>query len=206
MRPTRIPLFPLDVVLLPGTSLPLHIFEPRYKKMIRRCLDAKIEFGMIYATGQNVATVGCTAEIVQKLKDYPDGRMDILTKGRAPFRLLQLLQDEAYHEGVVEYLSEELSPDDLQRNARIIRLLQDCHVLLYGQAWVESEAERDFSLAYRFAARLPMELKEKQWILEMRSESERCDFLEKWLGDFMPQLEKQQSVRKRAAGNGHGPN
>jgi len=104
MRPTRIPLFPLDVVLLPGAALPLHIFEPRYKKMIGRCIVQKLEFGMIYATGQNVAAIGCTAEIVQKMKQYPDGRMDILTRGRAPFRLLQLLQDETYHEGVVEYL------------------------------------------------------------------------------------------------------
>jgi ATP-dependent Lon protease len=206
MRPTRIPLFPLDVVLLPGTALPLHIFEPRYKKMIRRCLIEKIEFGMIYATGKNVATVGCTAEIIQKLKEYPDGRLDILTKGRAPFRLLQLLQEVEYHEGVVEYLSEELSADDSQKSIRITRLHQECHILLYGQAWVDSEVEREFSLAYRMAARLPMELEEKQWLLEMRSEDKRCNFLETWLGEFLPKLESRQSVRKRAAGNGHGPN
>ena len=206
MRPTRIPLFPLDVVLLPGSSLPLHIFEPRYKKMIGRCLDEKIEFGMIYATGKKVAAVGCTAEIVQKMKDYPDGRMDILTRGRAVFRLLQLLQDVEYHEGVVEYLSEELSPEDARRNARIIELLQECHIHLYGQAWVDSEAECEFSLAYRMAARLPMEVEQKQWLLEMRAEGERCDYLEKWLTEFLPKLEHRQSVRKRAAGNGHGPN
>ena len=63
MRPTRIPLFPLDVVLLPGTPLPLHIFEPRYKLMIHRCLSDEIEFGMIFATGKGVATVGCTAKM-----------------------------------------------------------------------------------------------------------------------------------------------
>ncbi|MGA8143965.1 MAG: LON peptidase substrate-binding domain-containing protein [Candidatus Acidiferrales bacterium] len=206
MRHTRIPLFPLDVVLLPGSSLPLHIFEPRYKKMIGRCLAEKIEFGMIYATGKNVASVGCTAEIVLKMKDYPDGRMDILTRGRAAFRLLQLLQDADYHEGVVEYLSEELCPDDAQKNARITRLLQECHILLYGQAWIDSEEECEFSLAYRMAARLPMDLEQKQWLLEMRAENERCDFLEKWLGEFLPKLEHRQSARKRAAGNGHGPN
>ena len=76
-----------------------------------------------------------TTEIVQKMKHYPDGRMDVLTRGQAVFRLLQLLQDAEYHEGVVEYLSEELSPDNSRRNARIIELLQECHILLYGQAW-----------------------------------------------------------------------
>jgi ATP-dependent Lon protease len=206
MRPTRIPLFPLDVVLLPGAALPLHIFEPRYKKMIGRCIVQKLEFGMIYATGQNVAAIGCTAEIVQKLKQYPDGRMDILTRGRAPFRLLQLLQEETYHEGVVEYLSEELSREDAQKKARIVQLLQECHILLYGQAWVDSSEECEFSLAYRMAARLPIELEQKQSLLQMRCENERCDFLEKWLEGFLPKLEERQSVRKRAAGNGHGPN
>src|SRR5260370_33320008 len=93
MRPTRIPLFPLDVVLLPGAALPLHIFEPRYKKMIGRCIVQKLEFGMSYDTGQNVAAIGCTAEMVQKMKQYPDGRMAVLTRGRAPFRLLHLFRN-----------------------------------------------------------------------------------------------------------------
>jgi ATP-dependent Lon protease len=206
VRPTRIPLFPLDVVLLPGTALPLHIFEPRYKLMIHRCLSEEIEFGMIYATGKGVATVGCTAEIVQKMKQYPDGRMDILTKGRAPFKLLQLLQERDYHEGVVEYLPEELSPDDPQKNARLNRLLQECHILLYGQAWVDSDEEREFSLACRIASRLPLGLEQKQLILEMRAEGERCDFLEKWLAEFVPKLAHVHSAKKRGAGNGHGPN
>ena len=76
LRPTRIPLFPLDVVLLPAMALPLHIFEPRYRLMIARCLDEKIEFGMILATNNNLATMGCTAKIVRKIRDYPDGRLD----------------------------------------------------------------------------------------------------------------------------------
>lgn len=206
MRPTRIPLFPLDVVLLPGTPLPLHIFEPRYRLMIHRCLSEEIEFGMIYATGKGVATVGCTAEIVQKMKQYPDGRMDILTQGRAAFKLLQLLQERDYHEGVVEYLPEELSPDDPQKNARLNRLLQECHILLYGQAWVDSYEEREFSLAYRIASRLPLGLEQKQLILEMRAEGERCDFLERWLAEFVPKLAHVHSAKKRGAGNGHGPN
>jgi Lon protease-like protein len=98
-RPARIPLFPLDVVLLPEMPLPLHIFEPRYKTMIRRCLAEKIEFGMILAANQGIAAVGCTAEIVRKLRDYSDGRMDILTEGRAIFRLEELLDEKEYYEG-----------------------------------------------------------------------------------------------------------
>jgi Lon protease-like protein len=103
-RPSRIPLFPLDVVLLPGMPLPLHIFEPRYKLMVGRCLNEKIEFGMILATSQGIASVGCTAEIVRKLRDYSDGRMDIIAEGRSIFRLDELLDEKEYYEGRVAYI------------------------------------------------------------------------------------------------------
>jgi Lon protease-like protein len=132
--------------------------------------------------------------------------MDILTQGRAVFRLLQLLQETDYHEGVVEYLPEELAPDDPKKNARLTQLLQECHILLYGQAWADSAEECDFSFAYRIAARLPLGLQQKQWLLEMRAEDERCDFMEKWLGEFVPKLAHVHSARKRGSGNGHGPN
>ena len=78
MRPTRIPLFPLEVVLFPGMPLPLHIFEPRYRIMLARCINEKIEFGIILTLGTELSKIGCTAEIVEKLKEYPDGRVDIL--------------------------------------------------------------------------------------------------------------------------------
>src|SRR5690348_10834460 len=68
MRPERIPLFPLNVVLLPGASLPLHIFEPRYKEMVKACLEEKTEFGMLLALPKGVAKVGCTAEILEVVK------------------------------------------------------------------------------------------------------------------------------------------
>src|SRR5262250_2228258 len=93
MRPDRIPLFPLNVVLFPGADLPLHIFEPRYRKMVRDCLDNKSEFGMLLALENGIAGTGCTAEILEVAKKYNDGRMDILTVGRAPFRVVQLFTE-----------------------------------------------------------------------------------------------------------------
>jgi len=93
MRPERIPLFPLNVVLLPGASLPLHIFEPRYKEMVKDCLEEKSEFGMLLALPKGVAKVGCTAEILEVVKSYNDGRMDIVTVGRIPFRVVELFSE-----------------------------------------------------------------------------------------------------------------
>ncbi|HZV86427.1 MAG TPA: LON peptidase substrate-binding domain-containing protein [Candidatus Binatus sp.] len=77
MRPDRIPLFPLNVVLLPGADLPLHIFEPRYLEMVDRCLKEKSEFGVLLALPKGVARVGCTAEIIEVAKRHADETMDI---------------------------------------------------------------------------------------------------------------------------------
>ncbi|HZZ15900.1 MAG TPA: LON peptidase substrate-binding domain-containing protein, partial [Candidatus Sulfotelmatobacter sp.] len=76
--PSLIPLFPLDVVLFPGVPLPLHIFEPRYKEMIAECLAQHKTFGVVRALEEGLAEVGCTAEIITVVKEYSDGRLDLV--------------------------------------------------------------------------------------------------------------------------------
>ncbi len=85
MSELLLPLFPLDLVLLPGVPLPLHIFEPRYKEMIRECLDQKRPFGIVRAKDESFVNIGCTADIMNVLKTYPDGRMNILVEGQKRF-------------------------------------------------------------------------------------------------------------------------
>lgn len=205
-RPTRIPLFPLDVVLLPGMRLPLHIFEPRYKTMIGLCLREQLEFGIILAATKAIATLGCTAEIVEKTKDYADGRMDIVTEGRAVFRLNELLDQKEYYEGEVEYVEDEPWTPDPKTEAKLVEAFEQCHVLLFGRPWDEAGRARPATLAYRMAGQLPMELDKRQALLEMRSENDRRDLVLRWMADFLPKLLELQRARKRASGNGHRPN
>ncbi|HWF37927.1 MAG TPA: LON peptidase substrate-binding domain-containing protein [Candidatus Acidoferrales bacterium] len=205
-RPSRIPLFPLDVVLLPSMTLPLHIFEPRYKLMIRRCLDEQIEFGMVLANEKAVARVGCTAKIIRKVKDYADGRMDVLTLGCQVFALREVIEEHEYYEGRVEYLADEPLQLDRDQERRVSDLFQQCHALMFGQAWVDEEEKDPGTLAYRMAARLPMELKQRQNLLELRDEIERRKSLLKWLTEFLPKLAEREKTRVRAKGNGHGAN
>jgi Lon protease-like protein len=206
MKPTRIPLFPLDVVLLPGMALPLHIFEPRYKLMIGHCLNQTIDFGVILAAEKGIARIGCTAEIAQKLKDYPDGRMDIMTEGHRVFHLLELLEEKEYYEAMVDYPGEDVAPRDARREAHLTQMFQQAHLLLAGQQWAVADTDTDLSLAYRMAARLPLEVAEKQELLEMRAEPARQDFLLRWLTAYLPQLERRTRIRRQAGGNGHGLN
>jgi Lon protease-like protein len=203
-RPTRIPVFPLDVVLLPQMPLPLHIFEPRYKVMIRRCLDEKCEFGMILAVNRNVATVGCTAEIVRTIREYPDGRMDILAVGRSIFRLDDLLDEKEYYEGRVQYVSDLPYLRDTDKEAKLCDAFSECHLLLSGRPWSGAAESEVPILSYHLAAQLPVELESRQALLEMRSESERRTRLLQWIEKFLPKLRESQRVRQRASGNGQG--
>lgn len=202
-RPNRIPLFPLDVVLLPAMSLPLHIFEPRYKLMTRKCLEEKLEFGMILAAERALATVGCTAEIVRKVRDYDDGRSDILVEGRAVFSLTQLLDEREYYEGVVEYLNDEPAVLDAENESKLIGLFEQCHALLFGRPWAHAPGQDQATLAYRMAGLLPFELGQKQALLAMRSEKSRREFVFGWMNAFLPRLAERQRGRQRAGGNGH---
>lgn len=204
MRPARIPLFPLQMVLLPGMPVPLHIFEPRYKAMIRRCLKEHLEFGIVLAHEHSAVSVGCTAEITRKVRDYDDGRMDILTEGRATFRIIDLLDEKEYYEAVVDYLPEDATPQDLQKEKELIEIFQQCHLLLFGHLWPGKEPHDTVSLAYRFAARLPLDVKERQKVLEERTESDRREFLLRYSSDLLPKLAQQQIARQQTAGNTQG--
>jgi Lon protease-like protein len=197
-RPKRIPLFPLDVVLMPGAELPLHIYEPRYKVMVSRCLDEKMEFGMILAANQSVATMGCTAEIVRKIREYPDGRMDILAAGRSVFHLVELIEEKEYYEGSVEYAVDDSFTKDAEQETQLVQLFDRCHVQMFGKPSANPADYFPESLAYRLAAMLPVELEKRQALLESRSERERRELLLRWMERFLPRLIAQQKARQRA--------
>jgi len=206
MRPDRISLFPLNVVLFPGELLPLHIFEPRYRRMVRECLDEKTPFGMLLALPNGVAHVGCSAEILEVTKRYEDGRMDIITVGRHPYRVMDLFTDDPLLEGTIDYLDDEDSLLDAQTREKLIELYEVCFTLIYSGMPASLEQSPSPSLSYAIAAALPLDLLWKQQILELRSEAERQDRLLRYLREWALHLQKRGSVRLSAGGNGRGLN
>ena len=206
MRPERIPLFPLNVVLLPGAELPLHIFEPRYRQMVKDCLEEKSQFGMLLALDKGVARVGCTAEIVQVAKRYDDGRMDIVTVGRVPFRVVELFTEDPLMEGHVDYLEDREIPGNPRIQRELVELFEACHTLVFDDYPKNLEGAATEALSYLVAATLPMDLLWKQQILELRSEADRQERLVAYLREWAPHLQKKEAMRQRAGGNGHGLN
>jgi ATP-dependent Lon protease len=206
MQPDRIPLFPLNVVLFPGEPLPLHIFEPRYRRMIRECLDAKSPFGMLLALKDGVARVGCSAEILEVTKRYEDGRVDILTVGRDRFRIVELSTDDPLLHGQVDYLIDDESSPDPRKRKELIELYEVCHTLLFSGLPRNLEEPQPELISFAITGILPIDLLWKQQILELRSEAERQDRLLGYLREWAPHLQQVEILRHRTAGDGHGLN
>lgn len=199
----RIPLFPLELVLFPGVPLPLHIFEPRYKEMVGLCLERGMEFGIVLAQGEQLASVGCTAEILQVVQKYPDGRMDIVTMGRRVFRVEELIDEKAYYEARVTFVNDdveaELSPHRVQA---LRKLYEECHRAVYGRT--PGPLNERQSATYQIASELPLEPEAKQALLELRTEGSRQEHLFSYLSHWLPRLQRIQKMKAKAGGNGHG--
>jgi Lon protease-like protein len=197
-----LPLFPLDLVLLPGVPLPLHIFEPRYKEMIKECLEKKSPFGIIRVKQESFVNTGCTAEIINVLKTYPDGRMNILVEGQKRFEVLQVNQERSFLQAEVFYLEDEA---ELAAAADIEKALA-FHgeiMALAGAKAEETERTNASQLAYRLAGSLPFDPDFQQALLEMNSEAQRVRAIISFFERILPGLHRSASAKHRASGNGH---
>jgi Lon protease-like protein len=195
-----LPLFPLDVVLFPGTPLPLHVFEPRYKELISECLEQKKTFGIVRAEEEGLADVGCTAEIVAVTKTYPDGRMDIVTEGRERFEVLEVDEQRSYLRGDVVYFQDDAENPSSQQIEHAIELHRE--ILTMGGAQQSLPASED-KISFYLAGSLPLDLDFKQALLEMRSEVERIEAVITAFEAILPKLRRAVQSRQKAGGNGH---
>jgi len=170
-------LFPLNVVLFPGMKLPLHIFEPRYRLMIGRCLEQEQDFGVLMARSTlgpesvtTAYTVGTSARITH-VKRLEDGRMNIMTTGVERFRVLQLVRTEPYIVGRIEPfpLEGEESPDVRQlahrTGKRFVRYLRMVNEVLGSTIELDVTPRDARSLAYLIATAMDIALDEKQELL-----------------------------------------
>ena len=193
-------MFPLGIVALPSESVPLHVFEDRYRTMIQECLDGEREFGIVWLSEEELKPVGCACEIERVLEHMDDGRLTILVRGTRAFRLLRRQDGLPYPAGVVEFLSEpEEAPDG--------ELARDAHALyadLVEQATDRtlSEEELDAMDAYGMAATVDFGTDAKQELLELRSENARLRLLTLLFRAAIKQIELVERAQLRAQSNG----
>jgi ATP-dependent Lon protease len=173
----KIPIFPLSVVLMPHSMMPLHIFEERYKQMINECLDGKKLFGVVYIENKHMHKTGCTAFIEKVIKKYEDGRMDILVTGRNRFRITDISEEKPYLESSVVYFEDELlieTPEmtDLARDG--IALLKRLEKIMEVNERLDRVKSLDFEvISFLLAGSQGLTLAEKQELLEIENTGER---------------------------------
>ncbi len=207
MSEDLLPLFPLQVVLLPNAILPLHISEERYKQLINECLaEEGKEFGINLAKENEVAKVGCTAAVTKLVRRYSDGRMDILVEGRRRYALQKIVpsSDIHYNLGRVAFLgsTEEMGDGALAMEA------VDLHNQLVGLVYKGMGCELDYGrentfLSFRIARKAGMELGQRQALLEMDSENARLKFLRDYFTEVIPKLEKLEEVERVIKSDGY---
>ena len=195
-----LPLFPLEIVVFPGAPLPLHIFEPRYKEMIAECLSQNRAFGMVRAKENAVSAIGCSATILEIIKKYEDGRLDIAAEGAQRFEIIQVNQERSFLQAEVAFFEDE--PSIVNKNAADAAI--QLHEQLFAVMGQTIEVDRDAAyLSFRLAQDLPVDLDFKQTLLEMKSEAERIEILTEYYQATIPKIENSLRVRQRASGNGH---
>lgn len=201
--PRLLPLFPLQLVVFPRTHLPLHIFEDRYKEMVGEAIASKSEFGVVLAKDDGIVNAGCTVLVEKVLTTYPDGRMDIVTRGARRFEILSLNQDKSYLRGEVEFFNDEEGddvPTDLREQAlaSFRTMVEAGDKTLYPEP-VLSDPQLSFQLAQAVN-----DLDFQSVILRNRSESDRLKQISQFLVRYVPRLKHTARMKQLAPLNGFG--
>ena len=194
------PLFPLGLVALPHELIPLHIFEQRYRTMIGECLERGTEFGIVWAGDEGLRPVGCAMEITDVLERMDDGRLNILTRGTRPFRIIDEQHDLAYPAGTVEFLTDKAERAD----ARTQTAAHEAYSALVVHA-TDSEPDPDeltAMTAYQMAATVDFGLEAKQGLLDLRSENARLRLVTRLFRAAMKRLDFIERAEERARSNG----
>lgn len=213
----ELPLFPLPVVLFPGVPLPLHIFEPRYRKMLDDIRVGNNLFGLSYFDSSSSDTevppaghVGCVAEVTET-QSLPDGRSNILTIGLIRYRVEDYVQRDPYLVAKVSFFEDEEESDEqlnessqdvaetFTRIARAVRIINDERASLPDIS--DTEPQR---LSFLVAAAMEIDAELKQELLEVRSTSERLQRLSDMLARAVTSYEERARIHELAKGNGHG--
>ncbi len=212
-----LPIFPLPLVLFPRATVPLHIFEPRYRNLLADCLAGDREFGIVClpegaaASEIPAGTAGCVAHI-ESARALPDGRSDIVVTGRHRFTLERFVPDPAsYHVGQVSTLSDEPEP------AAVLAALATGVRSLFERVGRASRAianelmplpelpDEPAELSFAVARRLDLDLGRQQELLASRSSLERLQRLDGILAAVVDEMEERARVHALARTNGHGP-
>lgn len=198
-----IPIFPLGVVVFPNEVLNLHIFEPRYKQLINDCFGEAKPFGIPSVLENGISDMGTLLEIVEIVEVYPDGKMDIRTKGSAVFQILEIVKsipDKLYSGAIVSYPPNFIGANEIVMS-NVLPLVLELHRLL--------KVEKDFKkpasalISYDIAHHIGFSLQEEYELHSLLFESQRLEYIRRHLQKMIPVIQNAEALKDRIQLNGH---
>ena len=201
-----IPIFPLGIVVYPGENLNLHIFEPRYKQLIKECYKNKKPFGIPAVIENKLQEYGTLVNITELSKEYDNEEMDIKTKGEKVFRILEIIKkvpDKLYSGAIVNYpANTDKGNTELMR--KIMMGIRELHKLLI--------VEKDFKKpdeelkTYEVAHHIGLSLQEEYELLCLVDELQRQEYLKRHLTKVIPMVAEMEGLKEKIKRNGHFKN
>ena len=201
-----IPIFPLSIVVYPHEDLNLHIFEPRYKQLITDCFEKKKPFGIAVVINDKVSEMGTLIEITEITKTYKTGEMDIKTKGKKVFRVLEMISeipDKLYSGAIVNY------PHNHEHGKRIlidkvIAATKQLHQMLNVKKPFHKNEDELWS--YDIAHSVGLTLEEEYELLSLMNELQRQEYLKRHLAKVIPVVAEMEALKEKIKLNGHFKN
>jgi uncharacterized protein len=202
-----IPIFPLGVVVYPGESLNLHIFEPRYKQLVTECFAEKKMFGIPAIINNHLNEMGTLVEINEITSTYDNGEMDIKTSGVKIFRVLEIIKqvpDKLYSGAIVKYPDNIEDPGKRDLMNKVVKAIRELHTRLK----VEKEFKKpDEELtSYDIAHHAGLSLEEEYELLGLLQEIQRQEYLKRHLAKVLPVMAEMDQLKEKIKLNGHFKN
>jgi uncharacterized protein len=198
-----IPIFPLGIVVFPGETLNLHIFEPRYKQLINECFQTKKPFGIPCVLDGKVSEIGTLIEVVEISASYDNGEMDIKTKGDSLFRILEIIKeipDKLYSGAIASHIDNQLE-GRINIMPKIMVGIRRLHKLLeINKDFLKTEEELT---SYDVAHHAGMTLEQEYEMLSLFAEDQRQEYLRRHLVNVVPNMVEMETLKERVKLNGH---
>lgn len=199
-----IPVFPLGIVIYPSEKLHLHIFEPRYKQLIRECFEMKKAFGIPTVLNNRLQDMGTLVEIREIVQEYENGELDINTEGIKIFRTLEVIRqvpDKLYSGAIVNYPDNTLVDGDEKLMKTIINGVREVHRLLN----ITKDFKKPDSIlnSYDVAHHMGLSVEEEYEFLGLMRERQRQEYLKRHLQKVLPMLMEMEQLKEKVKLNGH---
>jgi len=201
-----IPVFPLDIVVYPGETLNLHIFEPRYKQLINECLREHKAFGIPSVADKRIQEYGTLMEITELVKEYDNGEMDIKTRGINIFRILEIVKDipdKQYTGAIVSYPQNFMSPGDSTLSKNIVKEVKRLYQLMDVEEKFKFPEDKTTMLSYEIAHYVGLSKQQEYELLCIFTEIQRLEYLRRHLNDITAVVQELERMKARVKMNGH---